>query len=87
MTAGERFLVTGALGCIGAWTVRSLAEEGTPVVAFDQAADTRRLRDISTPQQYAANTADFFRDQIARGTFSAEKHGLEPLAAGALPKA
>jgi nucleoside-diphosphate-sugar epimerase len=56
MSAGERFLVTGALGCIGAWTVRSLAEEGTPVVAFDQAADTRRLRDISTREQYAAVT-------------------------------
>jgi nucleoside-diphosphate-sugar epimerase len=56
MSAGERFLVTGALGCIGAWTVRSLAEEGTPVVAFDQAADTRRLRDISLPEQYAAVT-------------------------------
>ena len=31
----ERFLVTGALGCIGAWTVRQLVREGVPVVAFD----------------------------------------------------
>ncbi|HUP54008.1 MAG TPA: hypothetical protein VM408_00770 [Methylomirabilota bacterium] len=28
--AGERFLVTGALGCIGAWTVRQLARDGVP---------------------------------------------------------
>ena len=28
VSAGERFLVTGALGCIGAWTVRALVREG-----------------------------------------------------------
>ena len=31
----ERFLVTGALGCIGAWTVRALVREGAQVTAFD----------------------------------------------------
>lgn len=31
----ERFLVTGAHGCIGAWTVAELVREGTDVVAFD----------------------------------------------------
>jgi UDP-glucuronate 4-epimerase len=30
----ERFLVTGAAGCIGAWVVRNLVREGTPVTAF-----------------------------------------------------
>ena len=46
MTAAraERFLVTGALGCIGAWTVRTLVREGAPVVAFDLAGDRKRLR-------------------------------------------
>jgi nucleoside-diphosphate-sugar epimerase len=53
MSDGERFLVTGALGCIGAWTVHALAAEGTFVVAFDQATDARRLRDISTPEEFA----------------------------------
>jgi UDP-glucuronate 4-epimerase len=33
----ERFLVTGAHGCIGAWTVAELVREGTEVVAFDLA--------------------------------------------------
>jgi nucleoside-diphosphate-sugar epimerase len=42
----ERFLVTGALGCIGAWTVRTLVREGAPVVAFDLGRDARRLRSI-----------------------------------------
>jgi UDP-glucuronate 4-epimerase len=40
----ERFLVTGALGCIGAWTCAVLAEEGVPVVGFDLGDDRRRLR-------------------------------------------
>jgi len=40
----ERFLVTGALGCIGAWTVKLLADAGTPVVATDLAEDAARWR-------------------------------------------
>jgi UDP-glucuronate 4-epimerase len=51
--AGERFLVTGALGCIGAWTVRQLAREGVPVVAFDLGTDPRRLELIMTPEELA----------------------------------
>ncbi|MBM4407773.1 MAG: SDR family oxidoreductase [Chloroflexi bacterium] len=50
----ERFLVTGALGCIGAWTVRHLVREGVPVVALDQATDARRLRLIATAEEVAA---------------------------------
>ncbi|HSW18469.1 MAG TPA: NAD(P)-dependent oxidoreductase [Ramlibacter sp.] len=40
----ECFLVTGALGCIGAWTVHRLARENVQVVAFDVGSDRRRLR-------------------------------------------
>jgi nucleoside-diphosphate-sugar epimerase len=40
----EKFLVTGALGCIGAWTCALLAEEGVDVVGFDYGTDDRRLR-------------------------------------------
>jgi nucleoside-diphosphate-sugar epimerase len=40
----ERFLVTGALGCIGAWTCAVLAEEGVEVTGLDLGDDTRRLR-------------------------------------------
>src|SRR2546430_17023433 len=42
--AEERFLVTGALGCIGAWTCATLAEEGTFVVGFDLGTNSSRLR-------------------------------------------
>ena len=40
----ERFLVTGANGCIGAWTVAQLTGEGVPVVALDASDDDHRLR-------------------------------------------
>jgi UDP-glucuronate 4-epimerase len=33
---GGRFLVTGALGCIGAWTLKQLVNEDVPVVAYDR---------------------------------------------------
>jgi UDP-glucuronate 4-epimerase len=45
------FLVTGALGCIGAWTCVELVREGTPVVAFDLGEDRRRLRLIASPEE------------------------------------
>jgi nucleoside-diphosphate-sugar epimerase len=48
---GERFLVTGALGCIGAWMVRDLLREGVPVVAFDIGNDRRRLELILRPDE------------------------------------
>jgi UDP-glucuronate 4-epimerase len=47
----EAWLVTGALGCLGAWTVTTLAREGTRVVALDLGADDRRLRLIATPEE------------------------------------
>ncbi len=40
----ERFLVTGALGCIGAWTVERLSSEGMPVWTYDLGGDPHRLR-------------------------------------------
>ena len=43
-TAGEHFLVTGAHGCIGAWTVAHLVREGTPVVGLDIASGSGRAR-------------------------------------------
>ena len=46
-TSPERFLVTGAGGCIGAWAVRLLLDEGVPVVATDLSPDLRRLELIS----------------------------------------
>ncbi|MBI3362285.1 MAG: NAD(P)-dependent oxidoreductase [Chloroflexi bacterium] len=52
----ERFLITGAMGCLGAWTVRELVREGTPVVAFDLSTDARRLRLIMSDDELARVT-------------------------------
>lgn len=56
----DRFLVTGALGCVGAWTVRALVDEGVPVVAYDLDTDPHRLRLIMKP------------DELKRVTFLSE---------------
>jgi nucleoside-diphosphate-sugar epimerase len=50
-TTNGSVLVTGALGCIGAWTVRELAVRGMPVVALDRSSDARRLELVTTPDQ------------------------------------
>ena len=47
----ERFLVTGALGCVGAWTLAALVREGVPVVAFDLGEDRRRLELVMQPDE------------------------------------
>lgn len=47
----ERFLVTGLLGCLGAWTARLLAQEGVPVVGFDLGGSRHRLELVLTPAQ------------------------------------
>ncbi len=52
--SGDRFLVTGALGCIGAWTATLLVREGTFVAGYDVGDDDHRLRLIATPEEIAA---------------------------------
>jgi len=49
----QRYLVTGALGCIGAWVVRNLAREGTPVAVLDMATNPHRLRLIMSDDELA----------------------------------
>ena len=39
----ERFLVTGAFGCIGAWTVKRLLTEGLPVWTYDLPGNPHRM--------------------------------------------
>ncbi len=58
----ESFLVTGALGCIGAWTLRNLVRSGARAVAFDLGEDRRRLRLIMSNDEIAQVT--FVRGDI-----------------------
>jgi len=47
----ERWLVTGALGCIGAWTCATLVRQGAQVTAFDLGDNLGRLRLVATPHE------------------------------------
>ncbi len=40
----ERTLVTGALGCVGAWTLKALLDDGEDPVGYDLGDDDSRLR-------------------------------------------
>ncbi|MBN1582805.1 MAG: SDR family NAD(P)-dependent oxidoreductase, partial [Anaerolineae bacterium] len=40
----QTFLVTGAMGCIGAWVLRNLVREGARPIAFDLSDDPKRPR-------------------------------------------
>ncbi|HMQ22416.1 MAG TPA: GDP-mannose 4,6-dehydratase, partial [Planctomycetota bacterium] len=42
----ERYIVTGALGCIGAWVTQQLVLRGDVPVIFDLPGDRRRLREL-----------------------------------------
>lgn len=42
----ERWFITGAAGCIGAWVVREILAQGHEPVAFDLRRDERRLRQV-----------------------------------------
>jgi UDP-glucuronate 4-epimerase len=50
------YLVTGALGAIGAWSVRSLVDRGERVVTYDLGGSDHRLRLALSDEQLAALT-------------------------------
>jgi nucleoside-diphosphate-sugar epimerase len=54
--SGEIFLVTGAFGCIGAWTLYNLVKEGVKVVAMDLATDPVRPRLLMSEAELAQIT-------------------------------
>lgn len=46
-----RVLVTGALGCVGAWAVKAVLEDGDEPVGYDLGDATHRLELILTPEE------------------------------------
>src|SRR3954469_3225240 len=49
-----RYLVTGALGAIGAWTVRALLDRGHEVITYDLGGSDHRLRLALSEDELAA---------------------------------
>jgi nucleoside-diphosphate-sugar epimerase len=47
----ERVLVTGALGCVGAWAAKAVLEDGDEPVGFDLGDAAHRLELILTPEE------------------------------------
>jgi nucleoside-diphosphate-sugar epimerase len=45
--SNETFMITGAMGCIGAWVIRNLVEDGVKVVATDLATEPVRPRQVA----------------------------------------
>ncbi len=52
----ERFLLTGALGCIGAWVAKNLVEAGSPPVILDIGGEPRRLQQLMSAEQLSQIT-------------------------------
>jgi UDP-glucuronate 4-epimerase len=52
----ERTLVTGALGCLGAWTIKALLADGEEPVGFDLGGDDSRLRLVLREDELARVT-------------------------------
>jgi nucleoside-diphosphate-sugar epimerase len=49
--SSEKFLVTGALGCIGSWAVKRLLDEGIETWTYDLGGSDHRLRLILADEQ------------------------------------
>jgi UDP-glucuronate 4-epimerase len=52
----ERFLLTGALGCIGSWVAYNLVKEGKPPVILDIGGEPKRLKQLMTDAELAQIT-------------------------------
>ena len=52
----ERTLVTGALGCLGAWTLKALLDLGEEPVGYDLGGDDARLRLVLAEEELARVT-------------------------------
>ena len=73
----DRYLVTGAMGCIGAWAVHHLVRRGAPVVSFDLTDDRHRLDQLLTRDEQQAVTfvAGDLTDAVQVGAVVAD-HGI-----------
>jgi len=54
--SSERFLIIGAMGCIGAWSTKRLLDDGANVVSYDLPGDPHRLKLIMGEDRIAKVT-------------------------------
>jgi nucleoside-diphosphate-sugar epimerase len=73
----ERTLITGALGCLGAWTLKALVELGEEPVGFDLGSDDARLRLVLSEEERARITlvAGDVTNAVAVGA-ALDEHGI-----------
>ncbi|HXG76804.1 MAG TPA: NAD(P)-dependent oxidoreductase [Gaiellaceae bacterium] len=73
----ERTLVTGALGCVGAWTLKALLELGEEPVGYDLGGDDARVRLVLDEEERRRVTllADDVTDAEALGR-ALDEHGI-----------
>jgi UDP-glucuronate 4-epimerase len=84
----ERFLVTGAYGCIGAWVLRQLVDEGVDVVAADASTDDHRVTALLSPDELRGIRllrADISRPDEVAGLFEHAPTRVVHLAALQVP--
>jgi len=62
----DRFFVTGALGCLGAWVVRNLVQDNTPVTVYDLGNNKSRLQLIMSDEELSQ--VQFIRGDITDTT-------------------
>ena len=72
----DRFLVTGAYGCIGAWVLRQLVREGVDVIAADAATDDHRVAALLEPGE--RSRIRFVRADVSRRDEVAALFAHEP---------
>ena len=73
----DTYLVTGGMGCIGAWALYHLRRSGARAVNFDQSSDRHRINWLMTAEEQAAITfvQGDLRDTAALETVFAD-HGV-----------
>ena len=54
--SNETFMITGSMGCIGAWVIRNLVQEGVKVVATDLATEPVRPRQVMSEEELSKVT-------------------------------
>jgi hypothetical protein len=67
----ERVLVTGALGCVGAWAVKAALDDGDEPVGYDVGNAALRLELVLSPEELVGPVAktslvDGIRETIER---------------------